>query len=412
MLKVSPLAPPAFPSINSIAGLSFTVLRSEERYKGRNDMLIAALPDITSTAAVFTQSLTPGAPVIWSRRVRAGGAGRAMIVTAGSANVCTGKQGLENAQAMAAATAKLAGVQAEQVFVSSTGVIGEQLNVDRILAGLPDCLDSNHGSQDWYSAASAIMTTDTYPKAATASVELSTGERVCLSGIAKGSGMIEPNMATMLSYLFTDAAIDSPVLQVMLDQAVNKTFNCITVDSDTSTSDTCLLFATGQAGHEKITKLEAQDAQLFYTALEELMQNLAIQIVRDGEGASKFITVRINGAESDQSAHIIAKSIANSPLVKTAIAGEDANWGRIVMAVGKAGQAINFDALTIGIGGTTIAEGDGPLDNYDERLVQAHIEGQNVNIDVDVGLGAEGRACVWTCDLTHGYIDINADYRS
>lgn len=410
-MKISPLAPKAFPDIAPIAGLSFTVLRSEERYKGRNDMLLAIMEPGTSAASVFTKSLTPGAPVIWSRQVKNKGAGRAMMVTAGSANVCTGKQGLANAQAMAAATAKLGGVLPEQVFVSSTGVIGQQLNVDRILAGLPSEIDTQAQIQDWHDAASAIMTTDTYPKASSVTFNLY-GKQVRLSGIAKGSGMIEPNMATMLSYLFTDAAIDADVLQAMLDQAVNKSFNCITVDSDMSTSDTCLLFATGQARHEKLSDLESAEAQKFYNALEALMQDLAQQIIKDGEGASKFITVSVSGAETDQSAKCIAKSIANSPLVKTAIAGEDANWGRIVMAVGKTGEPIKFDALKIAMGGIVIAEGDGPLQDYNESLVQAHIEGQEVSIDVDVGLGKSGSAVVWTCDLTHGYIDINADYRS
>ncbi|MCK5921148.1 MAG: bifunctional glutamate N-acetyltransferase/amino-acid acetyltransferase ArgJ [Methylococcales bacterium] len=410
-MKISPLAPKAFPDIAPIAGLSLTVLRSEERYKGRNDMLLAIMAPGTSSASVFTQSLTPGAPVIWSRQVKDKGAGRAMIVTAGSANVCTGKQGLANVQAMATATAKLGKVLPEQVFVSSTGVIGEQLNVDRVLAGLPDSIDTQAQNQDWQDAASAIMTTDTYPKASSSTINLS-GKQVRLSGIAKGSGMIEPNMATMLSYLFTDAAIDADVLQAMLDTAVKESFNCITVDSDTSTSDTCLLFATGQAKHQRITSFESSDARALYVALKDLMQDLAQQIVKDGEGASKFITVKVSGAKTDQSASVIAKSIANSPLVKTAIAGEDANWGRIVMAVGKAGEAIKFDALTIRIGNIAIAEGNGQLQDYDESLVQAHIEGQNVNIDVDVGLGTPGSAIVWTCDLTHKYIDINADYRS
>lgn len=411
MLKRSPLAPKAFPDVLSISGVNFTVLRSQERYKGRNDMLLAALDAGTTSAAVFTQSLTPGAPVIWSRQVKSAGAGRAMIVTAGNANVCTGKQGLANAQAMAMATANLVGVSPEQVFVSSTGVIGEQLQVERILDSLPDSIDTSAQTQDWLAAASAIMTTDTYPKAASTTINLS-GKTVTLSGIAKGSGMIEPNMATMLSYLFTDADIEAGVLQALLEKAVDKSFNSITVDSDTSTSDTCLLFATGQVPHEKITQLDTPEGHIFYAALENLMKYLAHQVVRDGEGATKFITVRVKGAESDQSAKIIAKSIANSPLVKTAIAGEDANWGRIVMAIGKANQAIDFEALTVSMGGIAIAEGDGPLENYDESLVQAHIEGQEVDIDIDVGLGQSGSAVVWTCDLTHGYIDINADYRS
>ncbi len=410
MLKTSPLAPEHFPDVNFVSGLSLTALRSEERYKGRDDVLIALLAEGTRSAAVFTQSLAPGAPVSWSRKVHAQHAARAMIVTAGNANVCTGKQGAANTRAMAQATAKLGGLSPEQVFVSSTGVIGEQLDIDCILSSLPQQLNQHDQQQDWFAAASAIMTTDTYAKAASVSLELA-GETLVISGIAKGSGMIEPNMATMLSYIFTDATVESSTLQAMLSAAVDKSFNSITVDSDTSTSDTCLLFATGQAG-TPISDIESAEGRAFYAALEELMIDLAQQVVRDGEGAQKFITVNISGAASDQSAKIIAKSIANSPLVKTAIAGEDANWGRIVMAVGKAGQTINFEALRVSIGNVLIAEGDGPVEGYDESLVQVHIEGREVDVDVDVGLEKGGIATIWTCDLTHGYIDINADYRS
>ncbi len=409
MMEKSPLAPEQFPKTGQVAGLSLLALSAGERYQGRDDVLLAVMSQGTQSAAVFTQSLTPGAPVIWSRKIHASGGGHAMIVTAGNANVCTGKQGLVNTQIMAEATAILANTTAEQVFVSSTGVIGEQLKVERIT----DCLPVNLAQdvdQDWQSAASAIMTTDTYPKAASASVVLG-DEIVTISGIAKGSGMIEPNMATMLSYIFTDAAIESEALQTMLDQATQQTFNCITVDSDTSTSDTCLLFATGQAQHAQITKIDSNEGRLFYSALESVMKDLAQQIVRDGEGAQKFISIEISGAQTDDSARVIAKSIANSPLVKTAIAGEDANWGRLVMAIGKAGEPINVDALSISMGGIRIAEGDGPLADYDESLVQKHIEGAEIDIHVDIGLD-QGCATVWTCDLTHGYIDINADYRS
>lgn len=410
MLKTSPLAPAHFPEVKPISGLSLTALRSEERYKGRNDVLIALMAEGTTSAAVFTQSLTPGAPVMWSRKVHAQNTARAMIVSAGNANVCTGKQGLANTRLMAEATASLAGLDPEQVFVSSTGVIGEQLDVQSILNSLPLQLDTNFEQQDWHAAASAILTTDTYAKASSISFELA-GEVVSISGIAKGSGMIEPNMATMLSYIFTDARIESSTLQAMLKASVDKTFNCITVDSDTSTSDTCLLFATGQVGHG-IGDIESSEGRVFYAQLEKLMKDLAQQVVRDGEGAQKFIAVHVSGAESNQAAKIIAKSIANSPLVKTAIAGEDANWGRIVMAVGKAGQVINFQALRVSIGDVLIAEGDGPVAGYDESLVQAHIEGREVDIAVDVGLGKDGCATIWTCDLTYGYIEINADYRS
>lgn len=410
-LAVSPLAPEKFPVVNQIAGLNLLALRSEERYRGRNDMLVAVLEEGATTAAVFTRSVTPGAPVIWSRKVHASASAQAMIVTAGNANVCTGRQGLANAEAMAGATAQLAGIEAGQVFVSSTGVIGEQLDVERIISALPAQLPSSNSTHDWFAAAAAIMTTDTYAKAASIVLEID-GKQVAISGIAKGSGMIEPDMATMLNYVFTDAAISRETLQIMLTRVIDRTFNCITVDSDTSTSDTSILFATGKAGNALINDIDSEQGQQFCTALETIMRDLAQQVVRDGEGAKKFITVHVSGAESDQAAKNIAKSIANSPLVKTAIAGEDANWGRIVMAVGKAGQAINFDALTVSIGETLIAEGDGPVDGYDESLVQAHIEGDEVDISVDIGLSTGGEAVVWTCDLTHGYIEINADYRS
>lgn len=411
MLEKSPFAPAQFPEIAVIDGLNLFPLRSQERYKGRDDVLLAIMGQHTSSAAVLTQSLAPGAPVVWSRKVHSSGGGHAMIVTAGNANVCTGKQGLANAQSMATATATLADTVAQRVFVSSTGVIGEQLNIETIINCLPDKAVILNNEQNWLAAASAIMTTDTYPKAASVSFELD-GKRISISGIAKGSGMIEPNMATMLSYIFTDAKIDKSVLQSLLEQATDGSFNAITVDSDTSTSDTCLLFATAQAGNSNIDNEQTDQAKVFYSALKTLMIDLAQQVVKDGEGAQKFITVKVVGAKSDASAKIIAKSIANSPLVKTAIAGEDANWGRIVMAVGKAGEPIDFDALKTSIGGTVIAEGNGPLEDYDESLVQAHIEGREVDIEVNVGLGQAGKATVWTCDLTHGYIDINADYRS
>ena len=411
MLKKSPLAPANFPEIATVSGLSLTVLQSQERYRDRDDVLVAVLDEGTQVAAVFTQSCTPGAPVLWSREVHQNAKARAMIVTAGNANVCTGKQGLENARILASATANIAGVEAEQVFVSSTGVIGEQLNIQALLDSLPKAKEALSTEQNWQAAARAIMTTDTYPKAVCVTCKLGEKE-VVISGIAKGSGMIEPNMATMLSYIFTDAAIEPSLLQAMLDNAVEKSFNSITVDSDTSTSDACLLFATGQANNAMLRDASSAEAMIFLAGLEKAMVDLAQQIVKDGEGAQKFITISVSGAQNDASAKKIAKSIANSPLVKTAMAGEDANWGRIVMAVGKAGEEINFDALSTKIGGVAIAKGNGPLEDYDERLVQAHIEGREILIEVDVGLDASGSATVWTCDLTHGYIDINADYRS
>lgn len=408
-LPLSPFAPQKFPPLATISGLKFVSLDSQERCHGRDDVLVMALDDTTHAAAIFTQSLAPGAPVVWSRKVHSQGQGRAMIVTAGNANVCTGEQGEKNAQSMAQAVARIANVDLHQVFVSSTGVIGEQMNIDRILTCLPKQIEAQ--DQNWEAAARAIMTTDTYPKGASEQLMLD-DVNICISGIAKGSGMIEPNMATMLSYIFTDANIAPDVLQIMLKIANVHSFNSITVDSDTSTSDTCLLFATGKAKNDRIEDINSAQAQQFLKLLQTVMQDLAQQVVKDGEGAQKFITVHVSGAVSDESARIIAKSIANSPLVKTAIAGEDANWGRIVMAVGKANQAINFSAMATSMGGVLIAKGNGPLAGYDESKVTRHLQGKEIDIDVDVGLGSHGVATVWTCDLTHGYIDINADYRS
>jgi len=409
MAKKSPLAPSRFPILPSIDGVRLSAGACGLRYKGRSDLMLAELAKNTGIAGVFTRSLAAAAPIDWCRKALAGGRVRAIVVNSGNANAFTGRVGdaavLDTVRA-AAATFKC---PQNQIYVSSTGVIGEPLPVDRLVQALPR-LQNGLDAGAWRAAADAIMTTDTFPKGATRTA-LIDGVTVTINGIAKGSGMIAPDMATMLAYIFTDAAIEPGALQPVLTAATNKSFNAITVDSDTSTSDTVLLCATGRAGHKSVR--DAADPRLrdFRKKLEDLMIDLAQQIVRDGEGASKFITVTVTGAASSRAAKRIALSIANSPLVKTAVAGEDANWGRIVMAVGKAGEKADRDKLVISIGGIVVAEDGLRRAGYDETPIARHMKGQNIDIAADVGIG-RGRATVWTCDLTHGYIDINADYRS
>lgn len=410
MLKVSPLAPMSMPEMPYIEGVIIATAVAEERYQGRDDLSVVICDQHTTAAGVFTQSTTAGAAVLWSRQVLKSGNGIAMVVNAGNANVCTGTQGVADARAMAVSVAeKSQSLDAEQVFVSSTGVIGETLK----LIKLTDCIDKEihlDNQQDWLALANAIKTTDTYPKLACAEIVVM-GEKVKIAGVAKGSGMVEPNMATMLAYVYTDAKIGHADLQAALNVANQLSFGCITVDSDTSTSDTCLLFATGKAGNQYIEADSGAYAQ-FQQGLNAIMVDLAQQVAKDGEGASKFIEVTVTGAETDQSAKKVAKCIANSPLVKTAIAGEDANWGRIVMAVGKSYEPIVLDKLSVSMGGVAIAAGDGPVQGYDQSLVNTHLAGSNISIEVGLGTSAKGNATVWTCDLTHGYIEINADYRS
>jgi glutamate N-acetyltransferase/amino-acid N-acetyltransferase len=396
-----------------MAGVEAITAKTGERYKGRTDLTIFKLAKGTSVAGVFTQSATASAAVDWCKASLAKGktaSGRLLVVNAGNANAFTGKDGRDAVKAIASAAAKACGCQQREVFLASTGVIGEPLNYHKILpsvAKVPRALTPAR----WKQAASAIMTTDTYPKASTCTANID-GVPVTLSGITKGSGMIEPDMATMLGFIFTDAKISSQVLQSLLAAAVKDTFNAITVDSDTSTSDTVLLFATGKAGSPDGIK-KASDPRLadFTKKLAALMQDLAHQIVRDGEGAQKFITVRVTGGKSNASAKKIARSIANSPLVKTAVAGEDANWGRVVMAVGKAGEPADRDRLAISFGPHLLAQKGIRHPSYDEAVVSEYMKGNEIEIIVDVGLG-KGEGRIWTCDLTHGYISINADYRS
>ncbi len=404
------MAPKTTPDMPHVKGVEIATAASGERYRGRDDLSLVICGSHTNVAGVFTQSSTAGPAVLWSRKALANKTARAMIVNAGNANVCTGKQGASAVKAVAnAAASKVANLDAEQVFVSSTGVIGEQLKLDVVLATINDKISLN-AEQNWQDFANAIVTTDTYAKLSCAQINLN-GHDVTIVGVAKGSGMIEPNMATMLAYVFTDANVDQATLQKALQSANAKSFNCITVDSDTSTSDTCLLFATGEALEPPLTAA-SPEMEVFQAGLDTVMNDLAQQVVRDGEGASKFITVDVRGAVSDESAKLVAKSIANSPLVKTTIAGEDANWGRIIMAVGKTNEPIELEKLSVSMGGVVIAAGDGPVDGYEEAQLNKHLSGKNINIAVDLGCGMQGKATVWTCDLTHGYIEINADYRS
>ncbi|WP_029010646.1 bifunctional glutamate N-acetyltransferase/amino-acid acetyltransferase ArgJ [Azospirillum halopraeferens] len=409
-LPVSPLAPSAFPTLPPLAGVRLATANSGIRYKGRDDLLVAVLDPGTTVAGVLTRSLAASAPVEWCRMALPHGLGRALVVNAGNANAFTGKAGDATVQATVRAAAQIAGCAPEEVYVASTGVIGQPLAPDAIARVLPVPGDAPATAAAWEAAARAIMTTDTFAKGATRTAKIG-GTTVTLNGFCKGSGMIAPDMATMLGFIFTDAAIPAPALQGMLSALTEKTFNAITVDSDTSTSDTVLLFATGRAGNAPVSQADEAGLIEFRAALEDLMMDLAHQIVRDGEGATKFVAIRVSGAESDAAAKRIGLTIANSPLVKTAIAGEDANWGRIVMAVGKAGERADRDRLKISIGGTLICAEGMEMPGYDEAPVAAHMKGKEIDIAVDLGLGS-GRATVWTCDLTHGYIDINGSYRS
>ncbi|MFC3613530.1 bifunctional glutamate N-acetyltransferase/amino-acid acetyltransferase ArgJ [Lutimaribacter marinistellae] len=403
--KVSPLAPERFPDLPPIEGVQFATAEAGVRYAGRTDVMLAVLDPGTAVAGVFTRSTTRAAPVLDCQR-KIGGASvgpAAILVNSGNANAFTGKHGERSVSEVTSSVAKVTGVSEDRVFTSSTGVIGEPLPHDRIVAKLAD-LTSELSPDRFEAAARAIMTTDTFPKGATARVEID-GKPVTISGIAKGSGMIAPDMATMLVYIFTDAVVEQSVLQDTLSRLTDRTFNCITVDSDTSTSDALLLCATGASG------VDATKNAAFESALERVMLDLAHQVVRDGEGATKFVEIRVTGGVTDADAKTHGLAIANSPLVKTAIAGEDPNWGRVVMAIGKSGAAADRDLLNIRFGDILVAENGWVSSDYREEDAAAYMKGQNLSISVDLGLG-NGSATVWTCDLTHGYIEINADYRS
>jgi glutamate N-acetyltransferase/amino-acid N-acetyltransferase len=406
-LERSPLALP-FPEIPPIAGVTPRIARARYKDWDRCDLTYVELAEGTTVAGVFTQNVCCSSEVEMGREQVRLGRARALVVNAGNANAFTGYRGREAVEQIMAQVAQHLGCRPSDVFVSSTGVIGVPLPKDKARAGVATVLDAPQCS--WEEAAATIGTTDTFAKGALATAMVG-GHTVTLAGIVKGSGMIAPDMATMLGYVFTDAAVEGDFLQHLLGAAASDTFNCITVDSDTSTSDTVLAFATGQAGNAPLTGFDDPGADAFAAALHDVCRQLAQLVVRDGEGSQKYIEVRVTGAASDESARRIGLAVANSPLVKTAIAGEDANWGRVVMAVGKAGEPADRDKLSIGFGGVWCARDGLPLADYDETPVAAHLKGREIQVEVDLGLG-EGRATVWTCDLTHGYIAINADYRS
>jgi glutamate N-acetyltransferase/amino-acid N-acetyltransferase len=405
----SPLAPERYAELPPIAGVRLAAAEAGIRYRNRTDLMLMELAPGTRMAGVLTRSLTASAPVEWCRAALKSGAGRAILVNSGNANAFTGKAGRAAVKATVEALAERLGCKPREVYVASTGVIGQPLEAGKIVAALGG-LGSALRADGWAKAAAAIMTTDTFPKLSTRTARIGDAT-VTLNGIAKGSGMIQPDMATMLAFAATDAKLPADVLQPLLKRAAERSFNCITVDGDTSTSDTLLMAATGQARHPKIAGIGDRALREFRKALDELMLDLALQVVRDGEGASKLVEIEVAGAASARAARRIGFAVANSPLVKTAIAGGDANWGRIVMAVGKAGERADPDKLAIAIGGVPITAGGQVRPDYDETPVARHIAGREVKIAIDVGVG-RGRAKVWTCDLTHGYIDINGAYRS
>jgi glutamate N-acetyltransferase/amino-acid N-acetyltransferase len=412
MTETSPLAPDSFPDLPPIAGLQLATHAAGIRYDARADLFLAVVAEGTTVAGTFTKSLCPSAPVDWCRRILAEGDGtaRALVCNSGNANAFTGRAGDTAAALTADLIGDALGVDADRVYLASTGVIGETLPEAALESGLPVLATrlDNANSDTWAAAAGAIRTTDTFSKGASTRVE---GTAAHIVGIAKGSGMIAPDMATMLGFVFTDLAVAPDILQIALSNAVATSFNRITVDSDTSTSDTVLLFATGEQIDDEIISTDDDRYDDFQSALSSVLLDLAHQIVRDGEGATKFVEIQVSGAASDDAAEIIAFAIGNSPLVKTALAAEDANWGRVVMAVGKAGQAADRDKLAIWIGPELVAANGVQAEDYSEERATAHLRQPEVRLRADVGVG-EGEATIWTCDLTHGYIEINAGYRS
>jgi glutamate N-acetyltransferase/amino-acid N-acetyltransferase len=409
---VSPLAPKSYPDCPPIEGVRFSTAEAGIRYTGRTDVMLALLDKGTQVAGVFTKSKCPSAPVDWCRAKLAGGKARALVVNSGNANAFTGKNGVSSTKLTAQLAAKATGAPSSEIFLASTGVIGEPLDASKF-EGVLGTLVESAAPTGLLDAAKAIMTTDTFPKVATATCEIG-GVEVRINGMAKGAGMIAPDMATMLSFVFTDAPVAADALQAMLTKSVAGSFNSITVDSDTSTSDTLLLFATGAAAKRGAPKIEAaSDRRLagFKKALDAVLLDLSHQVVRDGEGCRKFVEIRVEGAASAAAAKRIGLSIANSPLVKTAIAGEDANWGRVVAAVGKAGEKADRDRLAIWFGNFRVAH-KGLRDlSYDEAKVSEYMKGEKIDMRVDVGVGAASWT-VWTCDLTKEYVAINGDYRS
>ena len=409
---VSPFAPKALPEVPVIDGVRFAACEAGIKYKNRKDLMIAVMDEGTVAAGVLTQSKTCSAPVLWCRESLKSGRARALVVNSGNANAFTGKKGRDAVELTASMAAKATGCATNEVYLASTGVIGEPLEAGKF-AHLLDGLAKSAKPHAWADTARAIMTTDTFPKLVTRTATIG-GVPVTINGFCKGAGMIAPDMATMLCFIFTDAAIAAPALQSLLAAGAQKSFNCMTVDGDTSTSDTMLMFATGKAaarGQKAVS--DANDSALndFTAKAHDLMRELAIMVAKDGEGLSKFVTIEVQGAENDRAARTIGLAIANSPLVKTAIAGEDPNWGRVVMAVGKAGEAADRDKLAIWFGPHQVAKDGERSPTYVEETVAAYMKNPEITIKVDLGIGA-GKATIWTCDLTHGYISVNADYRS
>ena len=410
--SVSPLAPKSFASMPALRGVRMTTASAGIKYKNRTDVLLMVFDKPAAVAGVFTRSKCPSAPVDFCRQNLAHGSARAVVVNSGNANAFTGLKGRQATELTAKSAAAAVGCGENEVYLASTGVIGEPLDAAKF-AGVLDTMAKEAVNDFWFEAAKAIMTTDTYPKVATRTAEIG-GVKVTINGIAKGAGMIAPDMATMLSFVVTDADISSAALQTLLSEGVGPSFNSMTVDSDTSTSDTLMLFATGAAAADGQAHIDrAEDPKLagFRAALNELLKDLAIQVVRDGEGATKMLEITVTGAESDAAAKRIALSIANSPLVKTAAAGEDANWGRVVMAVGKAGETADRDKLAIWFGDVRVAVNGERDASYSEDAASNVMKQQDIPVKVDLGLG-NGRATVWTCDLTKEYVAINGDYRS
>lgn len=412
-IAVSPLAPKeGFPELPLVNGVKFSAVEANIKYQNRLDVMLTELCAGSVIAGVFTKSKTRAAPVLWcqnnlSKQPQDGR--MAILVNAGNANAFTGANGMQDVQTTANALAEELEISTQNIFIASTGVIGEPLKTERITNKMRE-LKNNLLAQNAHDAAKAIMTTDTFPKGAYEKVTLE-GSEVTISGFAKGSGMIAPDMATMLVFIFTDAKVSQNILQEMLSENTDTTFNAITVDSDTSTSDTLLVGATCQADMPIIASMDDPRAEAFQAALHRVMKNLAHQVVRDGEGATKFVSITVNGAETDMAAKTVGMAIANSPLVKTAFAGEDPNWGRIVAAVGKAGEAADRDKLSIKFGNILVAQNGWVAPNYNEAEAAAYMKQQELNVTVDLGVG-NGSSTVWTCDLTHQYITINADYRS
>jgi glutamate N-acetyltransferase / amino-acid N-acetyltransferase len=407
-LPTSPLAPEHFPDLPMIDGMVASATRLGLYSGTRDDLLVVHFPAGAAVAGAFTTSATRSDDVNLCARYVKGGVAKALVVNAGNSNAFTGQAGIAKNEATINAVVEATNCRHDQVFVAATGVIGQPLPVTRVADAIPEAL-AKLGAPQWERLARAFSTTDTFPKGSGATLDLD-GHSVNIAGIAKGSGMVMPNMATMLVFIFTDARIDSGLLQTLVSQHVQTTFNAITVDSDTSTSDTLLVFATGASDAPIIAEAGDPRVATFSKALHGVFHDLALQVVRDGEGAQKLIEITVTGANSDASAKVIAMSIANSPLVKTAVAGEDANWGRVIMAVGKAGEPINMARLSVRFGGVWTAR-DGGAVVYDEGPINAHMQGRHIDILVEVGDSA-GKSTVWTCDLTHGYISINGDYRS